>query len=99
MISSCFRSSFLSDLFCSHSELKLVANIKLVALKKEGTNSTVGSAYGYEREVNGSNQGGSNVFSSALFCLHFHFKWDEIGGVNSVRVWLEEEEVTHFHNF
>ena len=37
-------------------------------------------------------------FSSALFCLHFHFKWDEIGGVNSVRVWLDEEEVTHFHD-
>ena len=32
---------------------KLVANIKLVAAKKEGTNSTVGS--GYERVVNGSN--------------------------------------------
>ena len=62
MISSCFRSSFLSDLFCSHSELKLVANIKLVAAKKEGTNSTVGCAYGYEREVNGSNHGGVKCF-------------------------------------
>ena len=45
---------FLSDLFCSHSELKLV-NIKLVAAKTGGTNSTVGSPYGYERVVNGSN--------------------------------------------
>ena len=56
---------FLSDLFCSHSELKLVVNIKLVAAKKEGTNSTVGSAYGYEREVNGSNHVGVKCFSSA----------------------------------
>ena len=55
---------FLSDLFCSHSELKLV-NIKLVAAKTEGTNSTVGSAYGYEREVNGSNHDGVKCFSSA----------------------------------
>ena len=26
-----FRSSFLSDLYCSHSEIKLVANIKSIA--------------------------------------------------------------------
>ena len=62
MISSCFRSSFLSDLFCSHSEVKLIANIKLVAAKKEETNSTVSSAYGYEREVNGSKHGGVKCF-------------------------------------
>ena len=44
--------------------MKLVANIKLVAgcNKKNGTSSTVGSAYGYEREVNGSNHGGVNGF-------------------------------------
>ena len=62
MISSCFRSYFLSDLYCSHSEVKLVANIKLVAAKKEGTNNTVGSAYGYERVVNGSNHNGVKCF-------------------------------------
>ena len=57
MISSCFRSYFLSDLYCPHSEVKIVANIKLVAAKKEGqiAQSAVGSAYGYERVVNGSN--------------------------------------------
>ena len=29
-----FRSSFLSDLYCSHSEVKLVANIKSVTAKQ-----------------------------------------------------------------
>ena len=62
MISSCSRSSFLSDLFCSHSEAKLVANTKLIAAKKEATNSTVSSAYGYEREFNGSNHGAVKCF-------------------------------------
>ena len=43
-----FRSSFLSDLFSSHSEVKLV-NIKSVAAKQKlWTNSTIGSANGYE---------------------------------------------------
>ena len=40
-----FSSSFLSDLCCSHSEIKLVAKIKLVAARrKQGTDSRVGSA-------------------------------------------------------
>ena len=62
MSSSCFRSSFLSDLYCSLSEVKLVANIKLVAAKKDGINSRVGSAYGYERKVNGSIHDGVKCF-------------------------------------
>ena len=43
-----FHFSFLSDLCCSHSKGKLVANIKSVASnQKVGTDSRVGSAYGY----------------------------------------------------
>ena len=44
---SSFRSSCLSDLFCSHSEVKLVAKIKSIAAKKEeGLDSRVGSTSG-----------------------------------------------------
>ena len=53
-----FRSSFLSDLFCSHSEVKLVANInwlqhsknKVLMVQLELLGVTV-------REVNDSNPG------------------------------------------
>ena len=42
-----FRSSFLSDLYYSHSEVKLVANIKSVAAyQQEGPDSRVVSASG-----------------------------------------------------
>ena len=42
-----FGSSFLSDLYCSHSELKLVAKIRLITAKQEeGTDSRVGSPSG-----------------------------------------------------
>ena len=45
MTFSRFRSSFLSDLYCSHSEVKLVAKIKSIAAKQEeGPDSRVGSA-------------------------------------------------------
>ena len=40
-----FRSSFLSDLVCSHSEVELVADIKAIAAyQNEGPESRVGSA-------------------------------------------------------
>ena len=46
-----FRSSFLSDLYCSHSEIKLFDKLKsIAALKRQGTNSRVGSVSG---EVSG----------------------------------------------
>ena len=42
-----FRSSFLSDLYCSHSEVKLAAKIKLIAaFQQAGTDVRVGSASG-----------------------------------------------------
>ena len=45
---SCFRCSFLNDLYCSHSELKPIANIKSVAeWHKFGSDRRVGSASRY----------------------------------------------------
>ena len=45
MTFSRFRSLFLSDLYCSYSEVKLIANINwLQHIKKEGSDGPVGSA-------------------------------------------------------
>ena len=42
-----FRSSFLSDLYCTHSEVKLVAKIKpIAAWQQEGPEIRLGSASG-----------------------------------------------------
>ena len=54
---SLFRASFLRNLYCSHSEVKLVAKISSIsALQKEETDSRVG------REVHGSNPVVVNYF-------------------------------------
>ena len=66
MTFSRFCSSFLSNLYCSHSEVKLVANInwshhskkKFLMAQLEVLGVTV-------REVSGSNPGGGKVF-----CTH-----------------------------
>ena len=45
MTFSSFHCSFLSDLYCSPSEVKLVANTKLIAAyQKEGTDSRADNA-------------------------------------------------------
>ena len=60
-----FCSSFLSDRYCSHSDIKLVANIKSVATKqKQGTGSWVVSASGF-----GS---GGQGFESRRCQMFFH---------------------------
>ena len=67
MTFSRFRSSFLSDLFCSHSEVKLVANIKSVAAyesKRQIGQSVVQKVI--KREVIGSNRGGVKCFFTGL---------------------------------
>ena len=47
MTFSRFRSSFLSDLYCSHSDTKLVAKIiSIAAQQEEGPDNRVGSASG-----------------------------------------------------
>ena len=64
MTFSRFRSSFLSDLYCSHYEVKLVAHmnwlphikIKVLMEQLEVLGVTV-------REVSGSNPGGGKVFA------------------------------------
>ena len=61
-----FRSSFLSDLYCSHSEVKLVAKIKSIAAwQEEGAHSRVGIVSGQGAEVDDSNP---DVVNS--FCTH-----------------------------
>ena len=62
MTFSRFRSSFLSNLYCSHSEVKVVANInwlqKVLMAQLEVLGLTV-------REVSDSNRGGGK-----FFCTH-----------------------------
>ena len=41
-----FRSSFLSGLYCSHSEVKLAANINSITTNQNGPDNRVGSASG-----------------------------------------------------
>ena len=67
MTFSRFRSSFLSDLYCSHSEVKLVAKVKLIAnrinhSKSKGLKAEWAVFLVSEREVNGSNPGVVNYF-------------------------------------
>ena len=56
MTFSCIRSSFLSDLFCSHSEVKLVANINwLQQSKNKVLMEQLEERVVRVQEVNGSN--------------------------------------------
>ena len=67
MTFSRFRSSFLSDLFCSHSEVKLVANTKsVVAYESKGQIAQSEVQKVIKREVNGWNRGGVKCFSTGL---------------------------------
>ena len=58
-----FRSSILSDLFCSYSEVKLVANINWLQHSKKTVLLAQLELIGVRfREVNGSNPGRGKVF-------------------------------------
>ena len=59
-----WRSSFLSDLYCSHSEVKLVAKIKLIAEKEEeGFITEWAVLLVGDREGHCSNPGVVNIFA------------------------------------
>ena len=65
MTFSRFRSSFVSDLYCSHSEVKLVVYMKLLAAwQKEGPDSRVSS--------DSSEQSGSPLFECRRGQLFLH---------------------------
>ena len=67
VIFSGFRSLLLCELFCSHSEVKLVANIMLVAAKqKKGRIAEWSVHLVMDWEVSGSNTGGFKCFSNRL---------------------------------
>ena len=59
-----FRSSFLSDLYWSHSEVKLVANINWLQHRKNKVLMAQFNVLGVTVwEVNGSNSGRERVFA------------------------------------
>ena len=75
MTFSRFRSSFFSDRYCSHSEIKLAANIKVVAaLQEEGPDSASGQCMwlGIGRPMVRI-PAGSNVFLVSTVCYKKRF--------------------------
>ena len=66
MTFSRFCSSFLSDLYCSHFEIKLVANIKsVVECRNQGQIAQLAVHMVMNREINGSIPGGVKCLSHA----------------------------------
>ena len=64
MTFSRFRSLFLSNLYCSHSEVKLVASLNwLQHIKNTVLMAQLEVPVVTVREVNGSNPGGGKVFA------------------------------------
>ena len=61
-----FRTSFLSDFYCSHSKVKLVANKKTVCSNKMGLIAEWAVVLVRDREVNGSYPGVVKCFSIRL---------------------------------
>ena len=62
-----FRSSFLSDVYCSHSEVNLVANIKsFLHIYSKGLITQWSERLVMYLEINGSKSSGANFFSTRL---------------------------------
>ena len=64
MTFSSFRSSFLSDLYCSHSEVNLIASINWLQRSNKVLMAQLALHEVMDQEVTGSNPGGGTFLHS-----------------------------------